>query len=72
MEIIMGIIWLISGILNWGLMYAYFSREYPSIYEARTSHIFFTVLGPMALLGTVAFLCTVNGIRDAFKHGFKL
>lgn len=72
MEIIMVIIWLISGILNWGLVYAYFSREFPSIYESRTKHIFLTVFGPIALLGSVAFLCEVNGIRDAFKHGFKL
>ena len=53
-------------------MYAYFSREFPSIYESRTKHIFLTVFGPIALLGSVAFLCEVNGIRDAFKHGFKL
>jgi hypothetical protein len=70
--LIIAFLWLASGVLQWGLMYAYFTRKYPNLPEARTSHIWFAFTGPMALLSALACLLKFNGFKKAFMYGFKL
>lgn len=65
-------IWVVSGVLYWGLMYAYFSRNWPNQCEPRMQYIAIACLGPFALAAGILALIHFNGLRNAFKYGFKL
>ena len=64
------ILWILCGVINYGLMFAYFQREWAIIaedtyYEDVLFCTIASLLGPMALFVTLLF--TGFGI----KHGFK-
>jgi len=61
--------WLLCGILNYGLMFAYWQREFPSLaedaYEEDRMHSLVSSLaGPCALIA-----CLYH--TEFGKHGFK-
>lgn len=71
--IIIGAAWLFCGVISWGLMYAYFSRKWPTLTESRVPHVVLgAIFGPVMLLTGIYFLVSVNGRADTFKYGFKL
>ena len=58
------VIWIISGILTYGISLAYMQREYPSIAEEMYLEdvvfaMFFSILGPMSLL--ISFILSNYG-----------
>jgi len=60
--------WVICGILNYGLLFAYLQKEYPTIakmdyVEDRRGALIVSLFGPIALI--------VVTMMDGNKHGFK-
>ena len=72
MSIFLIVVWIIAGFLDYGLMYAFFSRRFPSIYQSRAYHIRMGILGPISLAGGIATLILENGVKHVFRYGFKL
>ena len=72
MSIFLIVAWITAGFLDYGLMYAYFSRRFPSIYQSRAHHIRMGILGPISLVGGLTILILENGLKHAFRYGFKL
>jgi hypothetical protein len=63
-------VWIVCSVLSYGISYAFFSKEFPTLYEPRLPNIVFSLLGPMTLIALVIFLLVENGM-GAFKHGLK-
>jgi hypothetical protein len=71
-DFIVVIMWLACGVIQWGLMYAFFTGKYQNMPESRVSHIFLILSGPMGLLAALSTLWIHNGFKKAFMYGFKL
>ena len=60
--------WLACGVIDYGLIFAYFQREYPSLAEEDyCKHIFNALLGIPFGLAALLSSCTLG----YYKHGFK-
>lgn len=71
--IIFVVVWLFCGVISWGLMYAFFSRKWPTLPESRVSHVVTgAIFGPVSLGSAIIWLAAKNGVTGAFKYGFKL
>jgi hypothetical protein len=62
-------VWLACGIVNYGLMFAYFQRKFPSIADEQYwSDVTFAttavVTGPICLLASLV-------VCEPFRYGFK-
>jgi len=66
------ITWVGCGLLNYMMMYAYFSKKWQYLYEPRTQHIITAFLGPITLLAGIFYLINNNGLKNTFKYGLKL
>ena len=63
--------WIVCGVLSYGLSYAHFVGEYPTLKTSRASHLLVSLLGPLSLLSWALTFVSVDGWRKAFKHGLK-
>ena len=70
--VLAGIMWFICGVIQWGLLHAYFSREHAELCDTRTHHIVRGLFGLIALIAVLAFLSEKNGFKKLFMYGFKL
>lgn len=62
--------WVVSGVLSYGMMFAYWQRAYPMLaedfyWEDVASCFFTSLLGPIALLADIVFL--IYGSRRGFQ-----
>lgn len=69
-EVIFTLMWLISGVLTYGILFAFFQRRYPLISE-RDYKIDMTISFAMGLLlGPVGLGCVLIAVKYN-KHGPK-
>ncbi len=66
--------WIVCGIIEHGLMYAFYQREFPLLAEqTRLNDFWFTFcigsLGPLGLAAALIFLIKEGALP---KHGFML
>lgn len=68
--LILAAVWVVCGVLAYGLILGYFRREYPTASRARTHWVIAfwpSLSGPVALIAAVIFLL---GTEARFRHGF--
>lgn len=71
------IVWIICGVISYGINFAYYQRKWPSIAQEgyREDMIFcagISLLGPANLLGSIVLFWHRNGFRHIFMYGFKI
>ena len=64
--------YIVCGVIAYGLSYAYFKREYPTLPESKLENITLIPFGYISLIVILHFLWQENGPKNIFKYGFKL
>jgi len=73
---IIAVIWVVCGILNYGIMFAYFERRFPTVadrcYKRTKSACWATSLGgPVGLAGGLLFLLSNKIQGEQTFYGFQ-
>ena len=64
--------WLLMGLLGYLLIYAYFTRKYPSFHYDRRDFLYFIIFGIPNLVAVILILIGDNGFFHIFKYGIKI
>lgn len=68
------IVWIVCGVLHYGLNFAYFQRRFPTLDEDehksdKKDALLFSIGGPITLISFIIFLR--NGGNKISDYGFK-